>query len=54
MREHYRQGDILLIPIDDAPRNAKAVHRENGKLILAHGEVTGQRLAANSTAEYCR
>jgi len=45
MREHYRQGDILLIPIDDAPRNAKAVNRENGKLILAHGEVTGHHHA---------
>jgi len=45
MREHYRQGDILLIPIDDVPRNAKAVNRENGKLILAHGEVTGHHHA---------
>ena len=45
MRDHYRQGDILLIPITDIPRNAKAVRRENGKLILAHGEVTGHHHA---------
>ena len=45
MRPLYRQGDVLLIPIDDVPRNAKAVHRENGKLILAHGEATGHHHA---------
>lgn len=45
MREIYRQGDILLIPIEDTPRNTKAVKRENGKLILAHGEVTGHHHA---------
>ena len=45
MRDHFRQGDILLVPIDDVPRNAKAVRRENGKLILAHGKVTGHHHA---------
>lgn len=41
----YRQGDILLVPIAKAPRNAKAVNRENGNLILAHGEITGHHHA---------
>lgn len=41
MREHFRQGDVLLVPVDNIPANAKPVKRENGKLILAHGEVTG-------------
>jgi len=41
----YRQGDILLVPINFTPRNTKAVKRENGKLILAHGEITGHHHA---------
>lgn len=45
METHYRQGDILLIRVAKAPRNAKNVNRENGKLILAHGEVTGHHHA---------
>jgi hypothetical protein len=36
----FRQGDILLVPVPEAPegRRAKA---ESGRLILARGEVTG-------------
>jgi len=45
MNDHYRQGDILLIPIGKIPTNAEAVRREHGKLILAHGEVTGHHHA---------
>ncbi|HEY8723470.1 MAG TPA: hypothetical protein VIL92_06375 [Gaiellaceae bacterium] len=41
MSEHYRQGDVLLIPIAKIPTNAKSVKHENGRLILARGEVTG-------------
>ena len=36
-----RQGDVYLIPVDSVPRSAKPVAREGGRVILAHGEVTG-------------
>jgi len=35
MSEHYRQGDVLLIPIAKIPTNAKSVKHENGRLIIA-------------------
>ena len=37
----YRQGDVVLIPVAEIPRNTKPVNRENGRVILAHGEITG-------------
>lgn len=37
----YRQGDVLIIPVTSIPGNAQAIERENGRVILAHGEVTG-------------
>jgi hypothetical protein len=37
----YRQGDVLIIPVASIPANTKPVLRENGRVILAHGEVTG-------------
>jgi hypothetical protein len=39
----YRQGDVLIVAIDldQVPANAVPVKRENGRAILAHGEVTG-------------
>ena len=36
-----RQGDVLIIPTNEIPANATDVARENGRLILAHGEATG-------------
>lgn len=46
-RSQYRQGDVLLIPIsaDDVPETAAPLGRENGKAVLAHGEVTGHHHA---------
>lgn len=41
MRQLIRQGDVLLIPVDAVPAETKPVAREQGRLILAHGEVTG-------------
>lgn len=35
----YRQGDILIIPVTTKARGKDA--RENGRIILAHGEITG-------------
>lgn len=38
---HARQGDVLIERIDSLPSNLKPIPRENGRVILAHGEVTG-------------
>lgn len=40
----YRQGDVLIIPTTSTP-TGKPVKRENGLVILAHGEVTGHHHA---------
>lgn len=37
----YRQGDVLLVPVKNVPANTRPVARENGRVILARGEVTG-------------
>jgi hypothetical protein len=40
----YRQGDVLLIPVDKVPytgKDAAIEPRDDGQLILARGEVTG-------------
>jgi hypothetical protein len=40
----YRQGDVLLVPTDPAelPTDPAREHRdEHGRLVLAHGELTG-------------
>lgn len=37
----YRQGDVLLVRVEEVPEGAVAVPREDGRLVLAHGEVTG-------------
>jgi hypothetical protein len=41
MSTHYRQGDVLIQRIAKLPAKLKAVPRENGRIVLAHGEVTG-------------
>ena len=37
----YRQGDVLLRLVDRIPTKVSAVDREAGRIVLAHGEVTG-------------
>lgn len=38
----YRQGDVLLIEVDNLPNGeSQEVKRDNGKVVLAYGEVTG-------------
>ena len=40
-RKSYRQGDVMLLPVDAIPAGATPVEREAGRLILAHGTATG-------------
>ena len=44
----YRQGDVLVIPISEVPNDVEEVPRENGRIVLAHGEVTGHAHAIDS------
>ena len=37
----YRQGDVLITRITKLPADLKPVDREGGRIILAHGELTG-------------
>lgn len=37
----YRQGDVLLVPVENVPEGLKQVPREQGRIVLAHGEATG-------------
>lgn len=37
----YRHGDVLINPIKEIPKKLKRVPRDNGRVILAYGEVTG-------------
>lgn len=43
-----RQGDVLIISTTSIPKAAKPVERENGRIVLAHGEVTGHCHAIDS------
>lgn len=42
-----RQGDVLLVPVDTVPKGKK-VKKDNGRVILAYGEVTGHAHAFES------
>jgi hypothetical protein len=45
MKKQIRQGDVYLIPVSEFPKNIKIVNRENERIILAKGEVTGHHHA---------
>lgn len=45
-----RQGDVLVERIPSLPKNIKPIARENGRVVLAHGEVTGHCHAISSKA----
>lgn len=38
---HFRQGDVLLERVNSLPQGVTPVAREGGRIVLAHGEVTG-------------
>jgi hypothetical protein len=49
----YRQGDVLIRRITTVPADTTAIPREGGRIVLAHGEVTGHAHAiAESTASF--
>jgi hypothetical protein len=37
----FRQGDVLIVAIAAIPAGVTALQRENGGVVLAHGEATG-------------
>lgn len=37
----YRQGDVLLVSVDEVPAAVKEVARDRGRVVLAYGEATG-------------
>jgi hypothetical protein len=37
----YRQGDVLLIKVNQLPQEKMLIEREYGRIVLAHGEATG-------------
>jgi hypothetical protein len=46
-----RQGDVLLERVDHVPAGLKTVPLENGRRVLAHGEVTGHAHVLEGEAE---
>lgn len=50
-----RQGDVFILEVSDIPTAAKEVMRDNGRVVLAYGEVTGHSHAiANPKAKLFR
>jgi hypothetical protein len=45
----FRQGDVLLIPVDNMPNEAQDLSSENGRFILARGEATGHHHSVDAT-----
>jgi len=43
-----RQGDVLIVATNTIPDGLQPVARENGRVILAHGEMTGHAHAIDS------
>lgn len=37
----YRQGDVLIVSVSELPSDLDQLARENGRVVLAHGEATG-------------
>ena len=53
MSEMYRQGDILLIRLSDEDRvDGEPLEKEEGRVILAHGEATGHAHAISDPGAF--
>ncbi len=50
MARQYRQGDVLLVPVASPQGRIREVPREQGRIVLAHGEVTGHAHAVEDEA----
>lgn len=48
----FRQGDVLIIPVEQVPDGATPIARERGRLVLAHGEATGHAHVVEGPAEF--
>ncbi|MDQ3722996.1 MAG: hypothetical protein M3376_08005 [Actinomycetota bacterium] len=48
----YRQGDVLIERVNTIPAGLLAVPKEDGRVILAHGEVTGHAHAVLGDVEF--
>ena len=51
--EIVRQGDVLVMPVESIPEDARPEPQEDGAVVLAWGEVTGHKhqIAADAGAE---
>ena len=50
MKRQYRQGDVLIEETDGIPDGGNVVSPDNGRIILAYGEVTGHAHALPARA----
>lgn len=50
-RTTARQGDVLIVPVRSIPAKATPRPREQGRVILAHGEATGHAHAIEDTPD---
>ncbi|HEY6140378.1 MAG TPA: hypothetical protein VI670_21700 [Thermoanaerobaculia bacterium] len=41
MPRQIRQGDVLLVEVEQIPRGGRLVARDAGRVVLAYGEATG-------------
>lgn len=51
MKRIYRQGDVLVVEATTIPEGVTTVPLEEGRLVLAHGEVTGHAHVVVGDAE---
>ena len=47
----FRQGDVLVMPVEEIPTGLKKVPLDGGRLILAYGEATGHAHVVEGEAE---
>jgi hypothetical protein len=48
-KQIYRQGDVLLVRVEAMPGGLTKVPRDNGRVVLAYGEVTGHAHAIETS-----
>lgn len=46
--EQYRQGDVFIRRVRSLPKERRELPRENGRVVLAHGEATGHAHAISA------